>query len=254
MAKEDFCFTYYDGDAARDMQHMDRLCRGAYNDLVIMQRKVGKLTMEHIKAVLGSDFEKCWPPLSYILKSDGDKFYIDWVENSVQKMKKNAARQKEKVEKYWNSEEGKKRKKIPNAFQNDTVVSKKNTDVIPLENGNGNGNEDVEEEGVGEGEPEFHPGIFSTDIPKGLQLTELQIGQTVEFIRIMCKQDLSPPEVRDHFEAFKIQNLSKRQWYSDQSDLVSHFRNSLKIELKTHGTAKVKPSTTVGRVSPSDKL
>ncbi len=40
MAKEDFCFTYYDGDAARDMAHMNRLERGAYTDVIISQRKI----------------------------------------------------------------------------------------------------------------------------------------------------------------------------------------------------------------------
>ena len=44
MAKADFCFTYYDGDATRDMAHMNRLERGAYTDVVIQQRQRGHLS------------------------------------------------------------------------------------------------------------------------------------------------------------------------------------------------------------------
>lgn len=88
MAKEDFCFTYYDGDAARDVAHMTRLCRGAYHDLVIMQRKVGPMTMGQIKMVLSSDFDTCWPSIEFILKTtDDQKYFIEWVEKSVKKHK-----------------------------------------------------------------------------------------------------------------------------------------------------------------------
>jgi hypothetical protein len=170
MAKEDFCFTYYDGDAARDMQHMDRTCRGAYNDLLIMQRKVqgGMLTMSHIKAVLGSDFEKCWPSLEFILKREDDFFYIEWVKNSVEKMKENSKSQAEKIKKYWEDVDAgiipppkNGRKKIPNKYQTNTTVLKTNTDKIPIINGNedGNGNIDLKKGGVGETiqQPEFIP-------------------------------------------------------------------------------------------------
>jgi hypothetical protein len=145
MAKEDFCFTYYDGDAARDMSHMDRLTKGAYNDLIIMQRKIGRLEMKHIKMVLGSDFEKCWPSLEFILKSEDGKYWIEWVEISVEKSKKNAEKNAKKIKDYWNSEKGKQRKKILNEYKNDTTVQNNDTNVIPLEDGNGNedGNEDI---------------------------------------------------------------------------------------------------------------
>ena len=56
MAKEDFCFTYYDGDAARDTTHMNRIERGAYHDLIISQRKFGHLTIDQVKKILGRDF------------------------------------------------------------------------------------------------------------------------------------------------------------------------------------------------------
>lgn len=93
MAKHDFCFTYYDGDATRDMSHMNRLERGAYNDLVISQRKFGRLTMLIIKKTLGEDFEKVWDSLELVLVKEEDNYFIEWLENSEIKMKKQASHQ-----------------------------------------------------------------------------------------------------------------------------------------------------------------
>lgn len=157
MAKEDFCFTYYDGDAARDKAHLDRLSRGAYDDIISAQRKFGHLTLDAIKRVLGSDFEKCWPPIEWIMKVDEEgKYYIEWLNNSVEKMRAAAKKQKEKVDEYWAKKKGEKyhgnTTEIPRYKKNDTVD-------IPLEDGNGYGNiKDKEEENKGgmgeEGEEE----------------------------------------------------------------------------------------------------
>lgn len=140
MAKEDFCFTYYDGDATRDMQHMDRLCRGAYTDLIIMQRKVprGRLTMDHIRAVLGKDFEVCWYSIEIVLKKDEDGYYIEWVETSLQNMREGSKKQSEKARKRWEKEKSDKNA----AAQNKDAAALKNDAVgMPLENGSGNGEE-----------------------------------------------------------------------------------------------------------------
>lgn len=94
MAKEDFCFTYYDGDAARDMAHMNRLERGAYSDLIVSQRKFGHLRLSLIKKTLGNDFDDVWESLEIILKKDEEgKYYIEWLDNSVEKMKKQSCHQ-----------------------------------------------------------------------------------------------------------------------------------------------------------------
>lgn len=161
MAKEDFCFTYYDGDAARDMAHMNRLQRGAYIDFVSAQRKRGHLTENDIKRVLGSDFEACWEALEWILKKDDEgKFFIEWVENSVKNSKVNAQKNKEKIEQYWADVAA---GKIPKP-KNGRKKHQFNTEEIPeYLNGNkkeiplGNGNEDEDEiieneEKGGEGE------------------------------------------------------------------------------------------------------
>lgn len=146
MAKEDFCFTYYDGDAARDTTHMNRLDRGAYHDLILAQRKFGHLTFDQIKKVLGRDFNECWPAIELIMKTDSDgKYYVEWLDNSIKRMRKHSTKQSENVSKrYQNST-----KSIPNP-----------TKGVPLGDGNGNGNgngtngngneDSKEDRGVGE--------------------------------------------------------------------------------------------------------
>jgi hypothetical protein len=123
MAKEDFCFTYYDGDAARDTTHMNRLERGAYHDIIISQRKFGHLTFDQIRKILGRDFTECWNAIQLIMKVDSDeKFYIEWLDNSLIKMKKHSKKQSQNVSKRYQTDT----KQIPN------------TDlVIPLGDGNG---------------------------------------------------------------------------------------------------------------------
>src|SRR6185436_10497627 len=102
MAKEDFCFTYYDGDAARDKAHMSRLERGAYDDLISAQRKRGHLSLDDIKKVLSKDFEECWPSLQWVLKIDSEqKYFIEWVDKSLEKMRSHSKKQKEKADKRW---------------------------------------------------------------------------------------------------------------------------------------------------------
>lgn len=237
MAKEDFCFTYYDGDAARDMQHMDRLCRGAYTDLVIMQRKTENcmLSIPHIKVVLGSDYEKCWPSLSFILKQDGDFFYIEWVKNSVKKMKENSKIQAEKIKEYWRKVEAgeiepPKNGRTPKNTKlqkTNTTVLKTDTEKIPYINGNGN--EYVIKEGN-------KSGFFLNEFDKDFQLSELDVGKTIEFIKLKTQKSLTGPEILNHWQAFKIDNFDKKEWYHDVSKLISHFRNSLKIHVQNNGT------------------
>ncbi len=82
MAK-DPAFLYYDGDAAKDMAHMNRLERGAYIDLVHAQKKFGRLSLDIIKKVLGRDFDNCWVSIELILTRIDEKYFIEWLENSI---------------------------------------------------------------------------------------------------------------------------------------------------------------------------
>lgn len=124
MAKSDFCFTYYDGDAARDMAHMSRIERGAYTDIIISQRKFGHLSKDQIKKILGRDFDECWGAIELILKTDeAGNFFIEWLEKSEIKAKKHSKKQSDNVTK---------------RYQNSTNTLPKNNLVTPLEDGDGN--------------------------------------------------------------------------------------------------------------------
>lgn len=87
MAK-DPAFLFYDGDAARDVSHMNRLERGCYFDFIQAQKKFGPLNLPAIQKILGKDFETCWPALSMCLTSEKDTFYISWLKESIEKRSK----------------------------------------------------------------------------------------------------------------------------------------------------------------------
>jgi hypothetical protein len=125
MAKADFCFTYYDGDAARDMAHMNRLERGAYTDIIISQRKFGRLTLEQIQKILGRDFAECWPAIELIMSRAEGKFYVGWLEASVLKSQKHSKKQSENA---------------ANRYQTDAKQMPNSAKRMPLEDGYGDGN------------------------------------------------------------------------------------------------------------------
>lgn len=145
MAKEDFCFVYYDGDAARDKAHMSRLERGAYDDLISAQRKRGHLSLDDIKKVLSKDFEECWPSLQWVLKIDAEqKYFIEWVDKSLEIMRANAKKNKDRIEEYWRKKKA--GESIPqNESGNTKSIPRNNHGIIteePLENENEDVNED----------------------------------------------------------------------------------------------------------------
>lgn len=140
MAQVDFCFRYYDGDATRDMSHMNRLQRGAYHDLIISQRKFKRLKEQAIRMILGDDYDLVWPALEMVMSEDEGGYYIAWVENSEEKMRKNSASQKKNVGERWNQKNTEQPKKdtetIPNIYQPDTKYIptgyQPDTETIPI--------------------------------------------------------------------------------------------------------------------------
>lgn len=138
MAKADFCFNFYDGDATRDMAHMNRLERGAYTDVIIQQRQRGHLSLNDLKKFLSKDFDTVWPALEWIMKKDAaGLFFIEWLEASEKKAKAHSEKQKENRAKAV--------KKQPKADQTSTKRQPKTKSgqplVEPLGNGDGNGDE-----------------------------------------------------------------------------------------------------------------
>lgn len=84
---KDPAFLFYDGDAAKDVSHMNRIERGCYFDLIQAQRKFGRLSIDIIKKILGKDFEPCWDSVKICLTYDNDMYFIEWLENSTIKRK-----------------------------------------------------------------------------------------------------------------------------------------------------------------------
>lgn len=84
---KDPAFLFYDGDAARDVSHMNRLERGCYFDIIQAQRKFGRITIDLIQKILGKEFETCWESVKICLSYDNDMYFIEWLENSTIKRK-----------------------------------------------------------------------------------------------------------------------------------------------------------------------
>lgn len=85
---KDPAFLFYDGDAARDVSHMNRLERGCYFDFIQAQKKFGGLTLAAVKKVLGKDFDECWPALNMCLTYEKDMYFISWLQDSIEKRQK----------------------------------------------------------------------------------------------------------------------------------------------------------------------
>lgn len=84
---KDPAFLFYPGDAAQDVSHMNRLERGCYFDIIQAQKKFGRLSEDLIKKVLGHDFDGCWNSLKICLTYVDHMYFIEWLENSIEKRK-----------------------------------------------------------------------------------------------------------------------------------------------------------------------
>lgn len=136
---KDPAFLFYDGDAARDVSHMNRLERGAYFDLIQAQRKFGGCSVEQIRKIFGKDFDEVWPAIELILyKTDLGIYYIEWVQISIENRKEHSEKQRKRIQDYWD------KKKIEEENKEEIIIPRNNhgiTTVIPLVNENAIENE-----------------------------------------------------------------------------------------------------------------
>jgi hypothetical protein len=102
----DPAFLFYDGDAARDVSHMNRLERGAYFDIIQAQRKFGPLSLPQIQKILGKDFDSCWPSIELIMQKEGESYSLVWLKESILRRKHHCEQQKQRVMKRWASYHG----------------------------------------------------------------------------------------------------------------------------------------------------
>lgn len=260
MAKEDFCYTHYDGDEARDLTHMNRTERGAYTDIRIFQRKVGHLSIEQIKKVLSKDFEECWPAIELIMKVDNDgKYYIEWLENSLTRAKKHSGKQSENGEKGGRPPKNKpKQNPIETQIEpntNPTISQKK-----PLgdgdEYGNGEGNEFGLDGGAGE---DFYfeigePFVIDPELPlpantlEAAELNQFTLtgNKNTEFIQqqwgvFVAERIHDPPERRRNFRQLSDLTTYFLNWVRKKHPNEANNRNS-------SDSNKTKPGTSEARM------
>ena len=131
----DPAFLYYDGDASRDVAHMNRLERGCYLDIIHFQKKFGRFTMEQARKILGKDFEECWESVELVLSKEDGRFFIGWVDESISKRKVYAEKQRKRIQEYWDKKK-KSRKNVGNTvvlpyeIVNENVNENKNKNLI----------------------------------------------------------------------------------------------------------------------------
>jgi len=100
-----------------------------------------------------------------------------------------------------------------------------------------------------EDEKIFAKGIFLTDLPKDIRLTDMQTGATVEYIRLQTKKTLTDVDIGEEWEAFKIDNFDKKQHYQSFEDVLSHFRRTLKKRVTDGKTVNSAKSNGLGNKS-----
>lgn len=81
-------------------------------------------------------------------------------------------------------------------------------------------------------------GFFSDQMDPEVELPEMEIGKTIEFIRIKHKKLFTHNEVREHWKAFKIQKFTQHKWYNHFGELITHFRDALKFDILNNPTKK----------------
>lgn len=159
---KDPAFLFYDGDAARDVSHMNRLERGAYFDLIQAQRKFGGYTVEQAQKILGKDFEEVWPALELILsKSADNKYFLEWVQNSIENRKEHAEKQRKRIQDYWDKKKREDQQEINSKSiprnNHGTTVDIPLVNEIEIENENIDIIKVLEKGGMGEKEGEIEP-------------------------------------------------------------------------------------------------
>lgn len=228
MAKEDFCYTHYDGDEARDMTHMNRTERGAYTDIRIFQRKVGHLTLDQIKKVLSKDFDECWPAIELVMKQDNQgKYFIEWLENSLARAKKHSGKQSDN-----GKNGGRPRKNKPKHNPTETQIEPNTNPTISQKKPLGDGDEYEEEnefELVGGAGEDFAFEIAEPFVifPE-LQLPDATL-EAAELNQFTLNRNKNTEFLQQQWAIFIAERIHdppiKRQRYRELSDLTTYFLN-----------------------------
>lgn len=219
MAK-DPAFLFYPGDWMTGTMVLSRHLKGCYIDLLIAQFNNGPLSLESIKAVLGID-QASWTVLSKKFQQDSyGNYYNERLATEIEKRKAFTESRKK------------------NGVNGGRPPNKPY--VKPYANHMGNLPENINkneegEKGVGKGE-----GFLVSSLPMSTELTAIEVDSTKEYISIVRQKNLTDQEIKNYWKAFKINNFSKERWYNSRQELLSHFRDSLKLQLSSTENGKEK--------------
>lgn len=224
MAKDPATLWYWN-DWQGGTVTLTRHLKGCYIDLLHAQFNNGRMSLAQIKTVLGVDFVNSWPTLqAKFKKDDNGNFYNERAELEKEKrqnfVKSRSNNKSGKKKSYGKSHDLKMNGHMDNENGNETAIVFK-------------------DEGPGEEPLEPVKGVFTDLIDKLIELTDMQIGSTIEFIRLTASKTLTSQQVKDYWEAFKINQFWKHEWYPDYENVITHFRNSLKLENQKNGSSKI---------------
>lgn len=218
------------------MAHMNRLERGAYTDIRVFQRKVGHLTMDQIKKVLSKDFEECWPAIELVLKQDDEgKYFIEWLENSMQRAKRHSKKQSTN-----GKNGGRPPKNKPNENPEESQLKPKQNPTESQKKPLGDGDEyGYEEESIEGGagetlEPVFdEPFSITPDLP--LPPVTLEAAERNQFARTKNKNTEFLKSQWGVFVAERIHDPPERKLQHRQlSDLTTYFLNWVRDKHPRH--------------------
>ena len=71
---------------------------------------------------------------------------------------------------------------------------------------------------------------FKPDLNYKLDLTEIQIGGAVEYVKLIKHKTVSKDFIFRLFDVFKTKEFTGAKWYNNEGEIYTHFVNSLKYE------------------------
>lgn len=199
MAKDPAINWYFDNWAGGTFG-MSRFHKGCYMDLLSAQYHIGHLSLDKIKTILGNDFS-AWQILKEKFEQDANKNFFN----------ERLAAEVRKREKYSESRSSNRKRTHEKDMNN---ISKTHDSIY--------------------NETETENEIKDMGVQGEKELTQLDIGNTVEFIHRVRQVKLSHDEVKNYWQAFLL-NGAEPSYYS-QDKKIKHFRNWVKKEIQNGST------------------
>lgn len=202
MAKDPAMLWYW-SDWHSGTALLSRFLKGAYMDILHAQFNNGRLSLEDIKTVLGSDFGSCWPALQKkFAKDQHGLFFNERLEQ--EKLKREAF------------SESRRQSRLGKTKSHDESHEKRT--IQRTENVNENG--DLRVRGPGKGW-NSNPG----EAEMNLELPGLKVGAVIQFFAISKNLQVNSKQVNGLWEVFKAQNFTGEKWYASANQAFSHFIN-----------------------------